>query len=63
MLNESFSTASLHTKQWFHEEQEAKFKSILMFLVWWKLTLGKHLSTGGWLYKSKLMRLSCRNRF
>ena len=26
MLNEGFSTTSLHTKQWFHKEQEAKFK-------------------------------------
>ena len=34
MLNEGFSTTSLHTKQWFHKEQEAKFKLTLMFLVW-----------------------------
>ena len=24
--NENTSNASLHSKQWFHEEQEAKFK-------------------------------------
>ena len=24
--NENTSTASLHSKQWFHEEQQAKFK-------------------------------------
>ena len=51
MLNESTSTSSLHLKQWFHEEQEANFKRlILMFLVWWEITLGMHLSADGLLY-------------
>ena len=44
MSNENTSTESLHSKQWFHEEE------ISMFSVWFEMTLDIDLSVGGWFY-------------
>ena len=49
-INENLSTASLHSKQCFYEEQKAKFIQILKFLVWLEMDLGMHLSICEWLY-------------
>ena len=50
MSNENTSTESLHSRQWFHEEEKAKSIQISMFLVWLEMTLDIDLSVGGWFY-------------
>ena len=53
MSNENTATTTSHSKKWFHEEHEAKFNKVSMFLVWWEMILCMHLSAGGWVYLYK----------
>ena len=61
MRNESTSSTSLCT---LNNDFMMNRVNGITFLLWSEVTLGMHLSSGGWFYcKSKLMTWSYRNKF